>query len=126
MNKDTQITANFKFGEFWCCGQIPPQQYWENIINLAIELQDLRDIVGRPITITSGYRTKEHNKAVGGARNSQHLLGKAADIKVKGMHSREVAIYVARYTNFMGIGMSLNTNSITHVDTRSNLVLWYY
>jgi uncharacterized protein YcbK (DUF882 family) len=126
MNANTQITKNFKFSEFFCQGQIPPEQYWQNIINVAIELQELRDIVGRPITITSGYRTKEHNAAIGGAVRSQHLLGKAVDIEVRGMHSKEVAIYVARYTNFMGIGMSLNINSITHVDTRDKFTLWYY
>ncbi len=43
-------------------------------------LDNLRDGWGRPIIVTSGYRCKELNAAVGGARNSQHLKGQAADI----------------------------------------------
>ena len=43
-------------------------------------LDKLRDEWGRPIIVTSGYRCKELNAAVGGARNSQHLKGQAADI----------------------------------------------
>ena len=41
---------------------------------------------GAPIHVTSGYRSPAVNKAVGGARNSQHMLGEAADITV---NSRE-------------------------------------
>ena len=44
-------------------------------------LQPIRDKYGRPIIVTSGYRSKKVNKAVGGAKTSQHLLGQAADIK---------------------------------------------
>ena len=43
-------------------------------------LDNLRDGWGRPIIVTSGYRCKELNAAVGGTRNSQHLKGQAADI----------------------------------------------
>ena len=43
-------------------------------------LDKLRDEWGRPIVVTSGYRCKELNVAIGGARNSQHLKGQAADI----------------------------------------------
>ena len=43
-------------------------------------LDRLRDEWGRPIIVTSGYRCKELNAAVGGTRNSQHLKGQAADI----------------------------------------------
>lgn len=46
-------------------------------------LQPLRDMVGVPLTITSGYRSPRLNKAVGGAATSQHLAGEAADIKCK-------------------------------------------
>ena len=43
-------------------------------------LQPLRDMYGRPITVNSGYRCPELNKAVGGSKNSQHIRGQAADI----------------------------------------------
>ena len=44
----------------------------------------LRDFLGKPITVNSGYRSPEHNKKIGGVLNSQHVLGLAADIVVKG------------------------------------------
>ncbi len=49
---------------------------------LAI-LVNLRRHYGQPITIHSGCRCQKHNKAVGGVINSQHLIGRAADVTVK-------------------------------------------
>ena len=43
-------------------------------------LQPLREAWGQPIVVSSGYRCEKLNKAVGGAKNSQHLFGEAADI----------------------------------------------
>lgn len=43
-------------------------------------LNPLRRAWGRPVTVTSGYRCQRLNAAVGGARNSQHIVGEAADI----------------------------------------------
>lgn len=49
---------------------------------LAVEvLQPIRDAYGQPIVVTSGYRCPALNAAVGGVKNSQHVLGQAADIK---------------------------------------------
>ena len=45
-------------------------------------LQPLRDYLGQPIIINSGFRSKAVNKKVGGVYNSQHMLGQAVDIKV--------------------------------------------
>ena len=52
----------------------------ENIKSLVLNVMDLiRKNYGMPIYITSGYRSPEHNKAVGGAANSQHVYGEACD-----------------------------------------------
>lgn len=49
---------------------------------LCVEvLQPIRDAYGQPIIVTSGYRCPALNAAVGGVKNSQHVLGQAADIK---------------------------------------------
>lgn len=49
---------------------------------LAVEvLQPIRDAWGQPIVVSSGYRCPRLNTAVGGVKNSQHILGQAADIK---------------------------------------------
>jgi hypothetical protein len=51
-------------------------------LNLLMEdcLDKVREMWGKPIGVNSGYRSPELNRAVGGARNSQHLRGEAADI----------------------------------------------
>jgi len=47
---------------------------------LAILLDQIREEYGKPITIISGARCKDHNRKVGGARKSAHVQGKAADL----------------------------------------------
>ena len=55
----------------------------ENLRNLCFEvLQPLRDHIGAVVTVNSGYRCRELNKAVGGAQRSQHLRGEAADLHI--------------------------------------------
>lgn len=58
-----------------------PESARKSIAALVDKVLDpLREAWGKPITVTSGYRCPELNKAVGGAATSQHLLGEAADI----------------------------------------------
>lgn len=76
---------NFKIGEFVRDGDSPDNEQVLNLIALANRLQLMRDILGKPITITSGFRSPEHNKKIGGAVGSLHLSGMAADIQVKDM-----------------------------------------
>ena len=53
-------------------------------------LEPIRKGLARPIRISSGYRSTELNKAIGGAKNSQHIEGKAADITVQGMDTNDL------------------------------------
>ena len=72
----------FKEKEFACkcCGQLPPLAR-ETVKALVCEVLDpVREKLGMPIVVNSGYRCENHNKDVGGVRNSQHLRGEAADI----------------------------------------------
>ena len=73
---------NFKPEEFKCkcgtCGMFMIQS------ELVVRLELLRHIWGRPIYITSGLRCTTHNQRVGGAKNSRHLVGCAADLSVTG------------------------------------------
>lgn len=58
-----------------------PREAAERLAALVENVLDpLREIFGKSITVTSGYRSKELNRRVGGATNSQHILGEAADI----------------------------------------------
>ena len=78
----------FKEKEFACkcCGQLPlstgsGQAPRENVKALVSEVLDpVRERLGMPIVVNSGYRCERHNKDVGGVRNSQHLRGEAVDI----------------------------------------------
>lgn len=58
----------------------PNEDEYQNLIKLAAMLQIIRDYYGQPIIVSSGFRCKKLNKAVGGASNSDHLFGCAADI----------------------------------------------
>lgn len=59
-------------------------------------LQPLRDALGRPIVVTSGYRAPAVNAAVGGAAQSAHMRGLAADIIVPGLSVRDVCREIVR------------------------------
>ena len=90
-----KITTNFSLDEFKCKdGSEIPNDVLPNIIELAKNLQVLRNAVNQNIIITSGYRSPEHNAKVKGAKDSQHVKGTAADIKVKGMTPKEVALVI--------------------------------
>ena len=57
----------------------------DNLLNLIVFcLQPVRDMLQKPMIITSGFRNPQLNKLVGGVSNSQHLEGKAADFIVSG------------------------------------------
>jgi hypothetical protein len=63
----------------------PPPEIRANLQLLVDHvLQPIRDLYGKPIHVNSGYRCVALNKAVGGAANSQHVQGRAADISVGG------------------------------------------
>ena len=63
---------------------VPPQRLWTNIVETLVVLDEIRERLGKPITLTSTYRSPEYNKAVGGARFSQHLLFNAIDLQARG------------------------------------------
>ena len=63
-------------------------------------LEPLRQRLGKPIRVSSGYRSPEVNKAIGGASNSQHVEGKAADITVAGMTVDELFEEASKYVAY--------------------------
>ena len=87
---------------------------------LLSRLQSLRSALGRPVYITSGYRNPQHNARVGGAPDSLHLKGMAADIVVRGMHPEDLA-QASREAGFTGIGVY---STFLHVDIRETPARW--
>lgn len=88
-----QFTKNFSYDELIASAtakrlgldNTPTPEEKERLRQLAEDiLQPIRDAWRAPIVVTSGFRSEQVNKAVGGVSNSQHRLGEAADIKVGG------------------------------------------
>lgn len=79
------MTKNFSLEELVATSialdNTPTEEHRERLKILCVEvLQPLRDMYGKPIIITSGYRSPKVNKAVGGVDGSQHSFGEAVDI----------------------------------------------
>lgn len=114
-----QLSKNFTKEEFSCkcCNdcEINP--------TLVNRLQLVRDIVGVPIYINSGYRCSKHNKEIGGSSKSQHILGNAADIRIKNHSVKQMYEICKQF--FTGIGIYPEQNFI-HVDLRENPTTWVY
>ena len=65
-----------------------------NLTRLAALLEQVRVLVGVPITVSSGYRSPALNKAVGGAASSAHVLGLAADISTAKLAPKALALLI--------------------------------
>lgn len=119
-----RLSKNFMASEFWCkCGC----NEFEISSTLILGLQELRDIIGKPIIVNSGFRCAKHNQAVGGSPRSQHLFGKAADIQSPGMLPLEIA-EIAKYIDVFtegGIGLYTKQGFI-HLDVRGYPARWKY
>lgn len=113
------LSKNFRVREFRCKDDTDPIFVDSDLVDI---LQKVRDHFGKAVTITSAFRTASHNKKVGGATYSQHLYGKAADIKVSGVSPSRVAAYVETLMpNTGGIG---RYSTFTHVDVRATKSRW--
>ena len=115
-----QVSEHFKVKEFaqkdYRCDKILIES------ELVKVLEDVRTHFNMPVIITSGYRTPEYNKKIGGVKNSQHTKGTAADIKVKKVIASEVQRYLnSKYPDKYGIG---RYKSFTHIDVREKKARW--
>jgi len=77
----TKVSEHFSWNEFKCKnGQEVPDNLVHNAVALATALERIREEVKQPLTLSSVYRAPEYNTLIGGAKRSQHLECKAADI----------------------------------------------
>ena len=124
---DEQLTTNFRLKEFHCKdGSAMPYDVYLNIKQLAKYLQHLRDINDKPIKINSGYRSPEYNKKVGGATNSYHMKGMAADFNIVGITPRQVREIIELQCELgkMPCGGLGAYNNFTHYDFRDQKARW--
>lgn len=106
-----QLTEHFSLDEL-CASQtaaryginnMPPAALYESLRDTALGLERIRALLDAPIHISSGYRSPELNKRIGGARNSQHVMGQAVDFTAPSFGTvRDVATMIAG--NFGEIG----------------------
>lgn len=122
-----ELTKNFSKKEFDSKdGAKMPDSILVNVMKLACNLQRLRDAIGKPIIINSGYRSESHNKNVGGSPNSQHLYGKAADIRVSGMTPAQIANEIEKLIlqgEMLQGGLGIY-DTFVHYDIRGKKARW--
>lgn len=121
-----QLSPAFKVREFRCRDGSDAIMIDQTLVVL---LQAIREHFGKAVVITSGYRTAANNAAVGGAKSSQHLLGRAADIQVADTPVEDVAAYAeSLMPTWGGVGRypvkAGRTKGWVHVDTRPNKSRW--
>ncbi len=126
------MSKNFKTSEFNCHdGTDYPQEWIDKRLTILVgELEIIRaSFNNKPIKILSGYRTLSHNLKIGGAKNSQHMEGRAVDIQIQDVPARKVAakiIELAKNGTLKSIKGVGSYKTFTHVDIRlsGGLVVW--
>lgn len=115
-----KLAPNFKPEELMCpcCGVCKMDK------KLLTNLQALRNLLARPLIITSGYRCEKHNREIGGTTRSRHLTGQAVDIALNKVATSDKRKYLDGATSlFNGIGIGTN---LIHVDVRQSKTFWTY
>ena len=114
------LSKHFSRKEFKCkCGKC---DYDTIDAELLVILEDVREHFGKPVIINSGNRCPTHNKNVGGAANSYHVRGRAADIVIKGVSPDIVHAYLdGKYPTQYGLG---KYKTFTHIDSRTGKSRW--
>lgn len=125
----SQITEHFSLAEFACpdYGAPTEPEHLERLAHLCAQLEVLREELGAPILVISGYRSPEYNKRIGGATRSQHMNACAADIKVKSVEPAEVHATVERLIREGrmeqgGLGLY---RTFVHYDVRGSRARWF-
>ena len=118
--ENMKLSKNFSLSEFVC-------KDGSNEVLVDYELidglQDLRDYLNLPVTITpnGGYRTEKLNADVGGIDDSEHTKGKAGDVKVSGKTPLQIAQVAYKRGKFRGIGVY---PTFTHLDVGAKPFYW--
>lgn len=122
-----KLTENFDLEEFSCKDGTPvPAGLMANVTLLAQNLQVLRDHLGEPVHLNSGYRSPAYNKKIGGAKDSQHMKAKAGDLTVKSKTPKELYAIIEKLIvekKMMQGGLGLYPGFV-HYDCRGTKARW--
>lgn len=120
---DGYLSRHFRAAEFACnhCGEMHPDADMPPA-ELLDFLEIIRDHFQKPVVINSGYRCATHNRNVGGARQSRHMAGDAADIMVAGVAPSVVYAFCDDLIGDRG-GVG-RYNTFTHIDVRGHRARW--
>jgi uncharacterized protein YcbK (DUF882 family) len=120
---ELQLSPHFKVKEFQCkdgSGAV--------LVSLPLVqvLERIRAKFGKPVTINSGYRNKSYNRDLGSSDGSQHCQGTAADITIKGVTPRQIAVFAETLLpDGGGIGLyEYASGGFTHIDVRVKKARW--
>lgn len=125
LDNSGKVSPHFRFKEFACkcdgargCRGV----VIDRLLLEALEALKATHYKNTPLKITSAYRCEFHNRAVGGAKNSQHLKGRAADINAKALRNSPWP------KTIKGIGYRKSDHKVIHVDARRTVsrVTWVY
>ena len=112
--------------EMWCrhCGCLPDYGMDRRLLTV---LDLARREAKQPIYVTSGYRCTTHNSAVGGAKESYHMRGMAADVFCEGLAPKDLAEIIRAVmirSNLSGGLQAYGENGFVHVDCRGYWATW--
>jgi uncharacterized protein YcbK (DUF882 family) len=122
-----EAVSYFKISEFDSKdGAEMPSDVKMNVIELIDNLNVLRQELGSPLYVNSGYRSPKHNKSIGGSLNSQHLTGKAADIRSNEYTPKQIKEKIEELIKVgkMKQGGLSAYNTFVHYDIRGNKARW--
>lgn len=122
----------------WSPGEIiepyPPEWRGDRAVRIAATFEDIRQAAGnKPIYVNSAYRTSSYNRTVGGAKLSQHVLGRAIDIHHHALSAADLYAIIRRLDKngklplLGGLGLY---KTFVHIDVRARaasgrLALWF-
>ena len=121
-----RLSAHFDTEEFAChCGCGFGTRPGDVNPVLLDGLETLRALCGgKPMIVNSGCRCAEHNRAIGGAAQSQHMRGNAADVAIPGVRAGDVADIAADLVDAFASGGIGRHRTFTHFDVRGKAARW--
>lgn len=108
-----KLSPHFKVYEFRCKDNTDPIFISITLVNV---LENIRKHFNKPVIINSAYRNPAYNAMIGGAKNSTHMYGMAADIHINGVTPKQIADFAETLMPDSG-GIGIYDN-FCHIDVR--------